>query len=223
VALVLGALLAGNAAAAGTLHLAYTYESLEHKLTPGQAVEGYDYGWTIEAPEGAVSCLKAEHVEGFLGEDETNNEKTDVISSEKVFGSFYENGQCIGTIAALGSEVEGQWFNGNTDNEAAKGSFRLGTKGTGEFKSSAPLDNTIALRSVAGDFYCLYEAAKLKGPLEVGEARLTFTKDKLKALKSVLGVPSAKTCPKKVTISTTVDFYVQLGGGAEAPITGSIS
>jgi hypothetical protein len=52
--------------------------------------------------------------------------------------------------------------------------------------------------------------------------RLTFTKDKLKALKSVLGVPSAKTCPKKVTVSTTVDFYVQLGGGAEAPITGSI-
>jgi hypothetical protein len=221
--LSLGAVVASSAlAAAETLHL--KYEGIS--LTPGHEVEGYDTGWSLESTEGNVSCSASETNEGFLGADETNNEKKDQISVTTTFGGFYSNVNCSSTVAGFSPEARGIWFNGNTDSPEVKGKFKLSTKGKGEYLTAGPGDTVVALQNLSDlEVLCFYEAKKLKGTLGPfpGSVYSIFSAQKVKLLKETLGFKSAATCPKHATVTTTVSFYIPLGGGLEAVLDGEVS
>ena len=223
--LCLGGSIAGSAAAAPkTLHLTYSHPT-ETKLSPGQQVEGWDRSWSLQTSAGSVSCYLNEHNEGFLGSDETNDQKTDYISVSSVFGGFSTNSECTSQIAVVGNPVRGIWFNGNTGDFDVTGKWKFGTKEVGEYLTAAPHDTVIGLESMtAPRAFCLYEVKKLKGRLDVfpEEVNLSFSNQKVKLLKTVPGLKSAAGCPKTATVSTLVQFYVQLGGGEEAALAGNV-
>ncbi len=223
--LCLGASIAGSAAATPkTLHLTYG-DPPEASLSPGQQVEGWDRSWSLETSAGSVYCYANEHNEGFLGSDETNDQKWDYISVTSVFGGFSTNSECTSQIALLGNPVRGIWFNGNTGDYDVRGKWKFGTKASGDYLTGARLDTVIALESsTAPRAYCLYEVKKLKGQLDVypEEVNLVFSNQKVKPLKAVPGLKSAPGCPKTATVSTLVQFYVDLGAGKEAPLGGSV-
>ncbi len=218
-ALCAGGILAGSAAASPTLHLFYSGST---ELTVGHEVEGYDTSWQLTSAEGNVSCVISENNEGFLGKDSTNNQKTDLISVESVFGGFYDDSSgCTSTVAGFTPVNRGIWFNGNTNSPGVAGEFKLGTKGTGEYASTAAKDTVAAIENTSGEL-CFWEVKKLKGTQLPGPpVNVSFKEQKVKLLKEVLAHKSPKACPKKATISTSVAFYIPLGGGAEAELEGS--
>jgi hypothetical protein len=224
-ALCLGASIAASASGAPkTLHLTYSHPT-EVKLSPGQQVEGWDRSWSLETSAGSVYCYLNEHNEGFLGSDETNDQKMDYISVTSVFGGFSTNSECTSQIAVVGNPVRGIWFNGNTGDFDVAGKWKFGTKATGEYLTSASHDTVIGLESsTAPRAYCLYEVKKLKGQLGVypEEINLSFSKQKVKLLKTLPGLKSAAGCPKTAAVSTLVQFYVQLGAGEEASLGGNV-
>jgi hypothetical protein len=223
-ALSMGAVLASVAAGAPeTLHLKYDEST---PLAPGQEVEGFDKAWSLESTEGNVSCSAVENNQGFLGADETNNEKKDQISVTTAFGAFASNFGCSSTVAGFTPEAHGLWLNGNTNSTAVKGTFKLSTKGKGEYITAGPEDTLLVLENLNNfEVLCFYEVKKLKGSLGAfpGDVQDFFTAQKVKRLKEVLGFKAAPTCPKHATVTTMVGFFVPLSGGLEAVLTGEVS
>jgi hypothetical protein len=212
-----------GAAQAKALHLTYGGTT----LLPGQEVEGFDNAWELESTTGGVSCTGFETDEGFLGKDESNGAKTDTISVERVFGPFSSNTECNSSVAGFQPTTRGVWFNAAENSFEVKGKLKLTASGKGEYVSSGAQDTIIALEAEEG-IVCLWEVKKLKGTLAVPLSEgisISFSHQRLKFVKALpaLGFKSAASCPRKMTLSTTVVLFVPLGGGAEAILVGSVS
>lgn len=223
VALCIGGIFASGAdAAAKALHLTYG----GNKLSAGQEVEAHGTTWELQSTGGNVVCSHSEKNEGFLGKDETNDAKTDSISVETVFGAFEESAGCNITIPGFQSS-RALWFNANTNSNEVKGKFKLSDSLKAEYVTDASQDTVIALESPESSYFCFWEVKKLKGATGSfpGEAKASFTSQKLKLLKTAteFDVKSDPRCPKKVSLTTSFGFVAQLGKGNEGVIDGSVS
>jgi hypothetical protein len=225
-ALTVAAIFAGSASAAPkTLHLYYIQEGFEREPTSEQTVEGYDTSWRVEAAEGYVECNSSAHNTGFFGADETNNAKTDDFFMYQVFGYFRGNPSCSSTLAIVGSEAEGFWYNANNPPEEEQytdAQLKLSSKEKAEYVSLGKKDNVIEFQaSGAAGTRCYYEVSKLKGSLDAlpGTLRAHFNSQKLKLLKMN---NSDARCPKKATVSTTITMYIE-AGGTELSLYGRVS
>jgi hypothetical protein len=230
-ALAIAGVCAGGASAVpATLHLYYIQEGVEHELTPEltpeQQIEAYDTHWRVQAAEEYVECNSSARNTGFFTEDETNNQKTDDFFVEQTFGTFYANSSCSSTMAFVGPEAEGSWYNPNypssPENVYVQAQIKLSAKEKAEYVSDGKKDNVIEFRaSGAAGARCYYEVTKLKGTLDAlpGTVRANFNNQKLKLLKMNT---SDVHCPKKATVSTSMTMYVE-AGGSELTLYGRVS
>jgi hypothetical protein len=206
--LVIGAAVAASASAKAPppkLDLTWNFE--ENQLKPGEEFKmANDEGITFTTNLGDISCPSSFYPgeQGFLGTDQTNNEKTDKIELKHTDGTW-AGGTCS-TSTTLGSSAFVETF----AFDEPLGSLLLSVKGNkAEVKATSASEPVYVYVGFSGGESCLYDFSKLKGTWkgkEAGYERLEvdFSNQTLKEYKP----DSGKLCPKKVKITAAFEYQI---------------
>jgi hypothetical protein len=205
VVLTLTALMAASASAAPK-KLDLTWDFEVNQLKTGEEFKmANDSDIAFETTAGGVKCEAAFYPEeqGFLGKDETNNEKTDKLELDYAYGGIYLGRVCASTLG-LGTEALVAVYNPS----GSLGTLSLGANGKASFKTPSTSEPAYVLEYFlnTGD-ECYYTFTKLSGTLSIGDlTEIDFSNQKLKLDKTI----SNKLCPK--TAKLTAPFEYQTTG-----------
>jgi hypothetical protein len=205
---VLSALGAVNASAKpAKLDLTWNFE--ENQLKPGEEFKmANENAITLETSLGNVTCSAGfyPNEQGFIGDDETNNEKTDKIEIKSTYGTWSGASCSSGTV--LGSSAYVEAFG----SEYPLGTLNLSSSLKAELKTPSTAEPVYIYVGFSGGEVCYFSFSKLKGAVKglpwggFERMEVNFSKQKLKLQKA----DSGKLCPKKATI--TAPFAYQTTG-----------